>query len=428
MKWFQKERLVQAGFVVGGILLYVILTYTSEADLVIDEKGRISRGGYGGDGSVYEILVESELEGQKIQWPMAISVDSQKYGKQEAEQVFAEVMAGMETRICGQNPSLMEVSQNLELPKLLEDQGVRLRWYSSDPEILDSAGNVVCDVKASRDLTLFVQLKAGDYSADYEIPVRVIPEWKGEKEAFFAEFQEEVGRLDEEQKYDSYLQLPSEYQGRKLRYQTEEHSGYGILPLLGIVLAVVWPARKQSEQKKREKNREQELLLDYAELVSKMMILIGAGMTLRNAWERMVLDYEAGLIQKEKTEESGYRRNVRKRGGNQKKTRAAYEEMRYTWHQIRNGVSEGQAYRDFGQRCRLQPYLKLSSLLEQNRRTGTKDLRKLLQIELTDAFELRKNMARRMGEEAGTKLLVPLFLMLGIVMVMIMVPAMMTMG
>ena len=52
----------------------------------------------------------------------------------------------------------------------------------------------------------------------------------------------------------------------------------------------------------------------------------------------------------------------------------------------------------------------------------------ILRTEMEDAFEMRKNLARRMGEEAGTKLLAPLFLMLGIVMVMIMAPAMMTMG
>ena len=37
--------------------------------------------------------------------------------------------------------------------------------------------------------------------------------------------------------------------------------------------------------------------------------------------------------------------------------------------------------------------------------------------------EQRKHQARRMGEKAGTKLLVPLFLLLGVVMVMIMLPA-----
>lgn len=113
--------------------------------------------------------------------------------------------------------------------------------------------------------------------------------------------------------------------------------------------------------------------------------------------------------------------------GRQKK-RALYEEMSQTYYQMERGISEGEAFREFGRRCRLQPYLKLSSLLEQNRKSGTKNLRTLLELELADAWEQRKNLARKLGEEAGTKLLLPLFLMLGIVMVMIMVPAMMSMA
>ena len=94
--------------------------------------------------------------------------------------------------------------------------------------------------------------------------------------------------------------------------------------------------------------------------------------------------------------------------------------MRYTYYQMQSGMAEGDAYREFGRRCRLQSYLKLSGLLEQNRRSGTKNMRAILETEMTDALEQRKNLARRLGEEAGTRLLMPLFLMLGIVMVMIM--------
>lgn len=42
---------------------------------------------------------------------------------------------------------------------------------------------------------------------------------------------------------------------------------------------------------------------------------------------------------------------------------------------------------------------------------------------MVSAFEQRKNLAKKLGEEAGTKLLLPLFLMLGVVMIMIVVPA-----
>lgn len=93
---------------------------------------------------------------------------------------------------------------------------------------------------------------------------------------------------------------------------------------------------------------------------------------------------------------------------------------------MKSGKAEGDAYREFGRRCCLQPYMKLSSLLEQNRKTGTKNLRQLLDTEVREAFEQRKHLARRMGEEASTKLLLPLFLMLGIVMVMVAAPAVMT--
>lgn len=43
-----------------------------------------------------------------------------------------------------------------------------------------------------------------------------------------------------------------------------------------------------------------------------------------------------------------------------------------------------------------------------------------------EAFEERKNMAKKLGEEAGTKLMIPLFLMLAVVFVIVTVPAFLT--
>jgi hypothetical protein len=40
-----------------------------------------------------------------------------------------------------------------------------------------------------------------------------------------------------------------------------------------------------------------------------------------------------------------------------------------------------------------------------------------------EAFEERKETAKRLGEEAGTKLLIPMMIMLVLVLVIIMVPA-----
>ena len=69
---------------------------------------------------------------------------------------------------------------------------------------------------------------------------------------------------------------------------------------------------------------------------------------------------------------------------------------------------------------------KFGMLLSQNLRKGTKGLTNLLQREAQEAFEERKNMAKKLGEEAGTKLMIPLFLMLAVVFVIVTVPAFLT--
>ena len=65
--------------------------------------------------------------------------------------------------------------------------------------------------------------------------------------------------------------------------------------------------------------------------------------------------------------------------------------------------------------------------MSQNLRKGTKGLSELLKLESIQAFEELKARAKRLGEEAGTKLLLPMFLMLVVVLIIVIVPAFLTM-
>ena len=67
--------------------------------------------------------------------------------------------------------------------------------------------------------------------------------------------------------------------------------------------------------------------------------------------------------------------------------------------------------------------MKFTNLLVQNLKKGSNGILAALRQEAKNAFEERRNMARKLGEEAGTKLLLPMMLMLGIVMVLIIIPA-----
>jgi len=90
-------------------------------------------------------------------------------------------------------------------------------------------------------------------------------------------------------------------------------------------------------------------------------------------------------------------------------------------------MSEQQAYEAFGKRCRLSMYVRFANLLEQNLRKGTKGLSERLSDEVREAFENRKALAIRLGEEAGTKLLLPMIMLLIIVIVICVVPAFLSM-
>ena len=101
--------------------------------------------------------------------------------------------------------------------------------------------------------------------------------------------------------------------------------------------------------------------------------------------------------------------------------------MKVTLNEMQSGVTEAESYERFGRRCKVQEYVKFGALLSQNLRKGTKGLVQLLRIDALQAFEERKTRARRLGEEAGTKLLLPMFLMLSVVLVIVVVPAFLSM-
>ena len=94
-----------------------------------------------------------------------------------------------------------------------------------------------------------------------------------------------------------------------------------------------------------------------------------------------------------------------KKYGNQTGKRPAYDEVILTCRELQSGTSEGAAYEHFGRRTGLQEYIRLSTLLMQNLKRGNSALLERLREEADKAGEERLQQSKRLGEEAGTKLL-----------------------
>lgn len=140
--------------------------------------------------------------------------------------------------------------------------------------------------------------------------------------------------------------------------------------------------------------RSDELITDYAEVVSNLALLTNAGMILREAWEQVAYSNE-GVF---------------------------YQEMQKVVFDLNNGLGETEAFHDFGIRCVIPEAKKFASTIVQGIQKGNSELAKSLQAQSTEVWEQKKQQVKRQGEKAANKLMIPIFLMFIGILIMIIVP------
>lgn len=396
----------------AGLLLGILAQYLKGADPVLKDGYILNRNPFGQEGETYQLEVKGLADSKKTEH-LELILEAEQYTEKEAEAVYEQIMEKLPEHILGDNPSLEEVRSPLKFISELPEYGVDLSWRSGAPDLLEPDGQIHGEgvPEHGEQAVLFVRLTDGNWPREYEIPIRIKPPLLTPVQRAAKDLEQQIKDMEQDGRYEREFFLPRFQEGNRLSYDIlGEPAPILSLTALGFAGALLITLKEKTDLKKQEERRRQQMLLDYSEVLSRLIIFLGAGMSIRSAWERIVSDYRRSV-------EHGVRQK-----------RYVYEEMVLTDSQLKSGVSESQAFYEFGSRCGLQPYMKLAALLEQSRKNGARNLRERLRLEMADAFEQRKHQARRLGEEAGTRLLIPLFLLLAVVMVMIAVPAWLAFG
>lgn len=384
----------------GFILFFIAKNFANTSDSFINNNF-VKREGYSAYNKSYEVYVDGLLDREVL---VKLPVSHRSYSDEEIDEVFEKCMKVLESAILGKNPSLQEVSDDLNLINSIKEYGISVEWISETPELIDAMGTVNNEnLKEAKDAVLKVFLTDRKREAQYLINVRVLPKNYTKEELSIKTFMSKLEAIDKENISKEGYTLPDSFEGKKLSYRQEESKDIHIIWIMGIVIAILLYVKDMMALKDKREYKAREMLLDYPEIVSKLMVFIGAGLSVRSAWERIVIDYE----------------NLA--GGK----RFAYEEMSSSLTKLKTGVHESRVYKDFGRNCAIKQYMKLASLLDQNRKSGVNNLRQILSVEMASAWEERINIVRRQGEEASTKLLLPLLMLLIVVLIIIMLPAMM---
>ncbi len=166
------------------------------------------------------------------------------------------------------------------------------------------------------------------------------------------------------------------------------------LIVLGLFIPVVLILYVKMNIDSKIKEQHDEILMDYPNVLSKLALLINAGMMLREAWTAVA--------------ESGDRK--------------LYREMQNVSKKINNGYSDIRAYEELADACRINEIKKFVSIICQNTEKGSSELTHILKELSVDAWTLKKNIAKMKGDSASGKLLIPVAISFVAILIMIMVP------
>lgn len=396
-----KGSLTIAIICVAVLVSYAVVQNESkETDLK-----QLKREDYWGEDT--EKVLKVEADGVKDSEELTVTISARKHSKEQLQKIMKSMAESLEETVLGDNETLDCVTSDLNLVSQIPDTQVEVTWQMDTDTYIQYNGQLISEAvtEAGAVVNLTATLSYDEEKYQHSFAVHVQKPELSEEEQFVEAIKKEIQQINEETISGEALKLPEELQGKKIKFSySDETYGYKLLAVFFVCGILVFFGKDEGLHKELE-FRKKQMLVDYSEIVSKLTLLLGAGMTIRSALEKIADDYN------------------KRQSKNNGKPRFAYDEILYICREMQGGVSERKGIDLLGKRCQIPCYMKLCSLLLQNLKKGSKGMAECLGYEVGQAFEERKNTARRLGEEAGTKLLVPMIMMLVIVMAILIVPA-----
>lgn len=383
-----------------GVVLAVCFLVLAVLSGGTQEKTRnVKRPAPGSAETAQQLKLKLEEEWQEF----TLLVGAMEYGEAELEAMHTEAEEYLEQAVLGENEGLDRITKDMVFPTALSDTGLEIGWSTDAPWYISTDGKVQNETLTE---PVQVEIKAEIfYGTEVRYFVRLVtlypPEYTKE-EALLYQVQQELSALEKADRTSEWFYLPETVSGYPL--EPVEETGGGLaafLVLLAGMLPLLLYAGYFSTLDDRRKKWKEQAERSYMEFVTKLSLLLAAGISLRQAFIRLSEEYEA-------------------RYGSEHVLAA---ELKVARQELDNGHSEAEVYEAFGRRIGVLAYRRMASLLEQNVSRGVQGMRNLLLQEAKEVMAQDKANIRVRGEQAGTKLLFPMMGLLFLVFAILLVPA-----
>ena len=164
--------------------------------------------------------------------------------------------------------------------------------------------------------------------------------------------------------------------------------------VIGAVASALMLFYLDQEVKKNAAHKRDDMMCELPDIISRLTLLVNAGMVLREAWDRIAVSSDTILC----------------------------SEMRRAGQDIHNGMPQPEAFIRFADRCQTKEIRKFISSLNQNIQKGSSELVMSLQVMADEQWEEKKNNVKKKGNAVEQKLLLPMMMIFAAIISMIVVP------
>ena len=378
-----------------GLVLTVLLAVRGFMDTKLTNGYELPKSD-AGEGS-YEQELFAVIDKERI--PVTVEVGERKLSEKEAQDMLSAAAEGLNNILKAENESLLKIRTDVNFVDKIPGTAVDVEWTEKLPDYFYSDGTLKEDLELLEPAQQRVSaiLSCQEYTRDYEAVLTILPGTITPERALL----EQIEKASENSTENAVVELPKEYLGSRIIWKKPLDLTFLYVGILTGAAVVFLKIGSKRDEDIRKKERLEAMEKDYAQIVSKFTMLLSAGISVRNAWERIV------LLSK----------------GKANGAHPVYEEMNWAMRQMQQGASELEVYEKFGIRVGQIHYKKLMALFIMDKKRGSIQLLDAMNQEMLQAFEEQKRKTRQQGEKAGTKLLLPMMGMLAVVFMIILVPA-----
>ena len=386
------------------VTVIAVLLFISDSGKLLLKEGRFLYRNDKMQGNE-EVDLIAKIGGEEYQVPYDIA--EVRYNLEEIESMYYEYEKLLKKEVLNGNVSSDNVQGNLKFVTSVRGYPFTTKWESDEYMVVGNDGKIDSEniPPKGQNVQITATTKYLDYERKMELLVFVNRAKPTKEEEIRGQILDEILIRDDISKEKEYIELPISVDGEQVLWTQKVEDSSLYIFLLGIAACVAIIMQKNSDISKAMRRREEEMILDYVLIVNQLVLFLQAGMSLRASFNKISKDYQ----------ENKKNKRVERR--------FVFEEIMNLCQELESGLSETLAYENLGKRCNIQTYYKFTTLLSQNTKKGASDIINILVRESQIGLEERKMVVKIRAEQATTKLLIPMMILLAIVMIIVIVPA-----